>query len=48
MLFKVAKWLADIWVKIWDFLTGGGYLGMSIILIPILRKLVSIMRQFTN
>ena len=48
MLLKVAKWLADTWVKIWDFLTGGGDLGMSIILIPILRKLVSIMRQFTN
>ncbi len=48
MLLKVAEWLAETWISIWNFLKDGGYIGMSIILIPILRKLVSIMRQFTN
>lgn len=48
MLLKVAQWLAETWIKIWNLLMDSGYIGMSIILIPILRKLVSIMRQFTN
>lgn len=48
MLFEVAVWLADTWVQIWNFLLNSGYIGMSIILIPILRKLSSVMKEFTN
>lgn len=48
MLAEVAQFMADTWAELWRFLYDGGILGMSIILIPILRKLVSILKQFTN
>lgn len=48
MLVEVATWLVEIWEKLWSFMLHGGYLTLPVILIPIIRKLVSIMRQFTN
>lgn len=48
MLTEVAEWLIYTWKLIWDMLLNGGYIGLAIILFPILRKLVSIMKQFTN
>ncbi len=48
MFAEVAQFMVDTWEEIWRFLYNGGPIGLSIILIPILRKLVSIMRQFTN
>ena len=48
MLVEVAEWLVETWKKLWEMFLNGGYIGMAIILIPILRKLVSVMKQFTN
>lgn len=48
MLVEVARFMAETFEQIWRFLYNGGIIGMSIILIPILRKLVSIVKQFTN
>lgn len=48
MLIEVAEWLAETFIKIWNMLLRGGYMGLAVILFPILRKIVSIMKQFTN
>lgn len=48
MLLEVTIWLADMWVQLWNMFLNGGYIGLSIILIPILRKLSAVMREFTN
>lgn len=48
MLTQVAEWLVFLWKSIWEMCLNGGYIGLAIILFPILRKLVSIMKQFTN
>lgn len=48
MLVEVSRWLVNTWKQLWDFFLDGGYIGLAIILIPILRKLVSVMKQFTN
>lgn len=48
MLLQVADWLVETWITLWNFFINGGYIGMAIILIPIMRKLVSVMKQFTN
>lgn len=48
MFLEVTEWLADTFVVLWNFFLNGGYIGLAVILFPILRKLVSIMKQFTN
>lgn len=48
MLLEVTEWLVDTSIQLWNFFLNGGYIGLAVILIPILRKLVSVMKQFTN
>lgn len=49
MLLQVVDWLVnDVAKPLWNMFLNGGYIGLWIILFPILRKLVSIMKQFTN
>lgn len=48
MLLQVTEWLIEIAKKLWTFFLNGGYIGLWIILFPIIKKVVSIMRQFTN
>lgn len=48
MLLEVTIWLVDVSKEIWEFMLKGGYITIAPILILIIRKLVSIMRQFTN
>lgn len=48
MILQVAEWLTETWLKIWNMLANGGIIGLSIILFPILRKLTSFMKKFTN
>ena len=48
MLYTVVVWLVEVAKDLWEFFLNGGYIGMAVILFPILRKLVSIMKQFTN
>lgn len=48
MLYEVTVWLVDIAKELWEFFLNGGYIGMAIILFPIVRRLVSVMKQFTS
>lgn len=48
-MLELTDWLIkDVTIPLWNMFLNGGYFSMWIILFPILRKLVSIMRQFTN
>lgn len=47
-MVEVATWMVETFEKIWNFCLSGGYLTLPFILFPILRKLVSIMKQFTD
>lgn len=48
MLIDIAEFLGNTFIKLWNLFLNGGYIGLWILLLPILRKLVSIMKQFTN
>lgn len=49
MLLEITKWLIDdCAVPIWNFCLRGGYITGAVIILPVIRKCVSIMRQFTN
>lgn len=48
MLKKVAEFMAETFVQLWNMLSNGGYIGLWLLLYPILRKLASIMKQFTS
>ena len=48
MVYKILVWMADTWVLIWNFLLSIGTLGYLLILLPVIRKIVKVMRQFTN
>lgn len=48
MFVDVVEWLMDFWKQLWNMFLNGGYIGLAIILLPIIRKLVSVMKQFTN
>lgn len=47
-ILQVTEWLIETWKALWNFFLNGGYIGLFIILYPVLRKLVHLMRQFTN
>lgn len=48
MLVEVMEWLLVIWQMMWIFLSHAGYFGLFIILYPVLKKIVALMRQFIN
>lgn len=47
-LTLVVNWLISVCKSVWIFMLQGGYLTLFPIVFLIIRKLVSIMKQFTN
>lgn len=46
MLLEVTQEMIIWFKKLWELFLNGGYIGMFIILFPIMKKLVSLMKQF--
>lgn len=47
MLLEITKFLVDSMVEVWNFLMDAGTVGYLILLLPILKRLSSIMKKFT-
>lgn len=46
MLLELTTYLTESTVKVWDMLMSAGLVGKLVVLIPVIKRLCTIMRRF--